>query len=320
MIIPPKYKLDQKIVCLLQEIEKLKTQLDLLPENKVLEKRLRRKSILKSALFSARIEGIIQNPEDKNKIELNNLYKALEFVLKSSWQKELEIKDIKKIHSLVLKGVSGDVGSLRTEPSAIFNQAGVAVYVCPMPGKIRNLMEEWVGFVNQKNESLIPIKAALAHFSFEKIHPFLDGNGRVGRLLVHLILKKWEYDLKGLVSFEQYLDDHRDRYYYLLNLKKRDVSSFVEFFLESLKTSLKETVEARKEIKEVVKEDLLPSRRHEILQIIKDHQRVSFNFIKRRFWVIPDRSLRYDLKKLCDSGLIKKRGVTKGTVYEFIVV
>lgn len=320
MIIPPEYKLDQKIVCLLQEIEKSKTQLDLLPQNKVLEKRLRRKSILKSALFSARIEGIIKNPKDKNKTELDNLYRALEFVVKSPWQKDLEIKDIKKIHGLTLKGVSGDAGSLRTKPSAIFNQAGVAIYVCPMPGKIRGLMEEWVRFVNQDNESLIPVKAALAHFSFEKIHPFLDGNGRVGRLLVHLILKKWKYDLKGLVAFEQYLDDHRDRYYYLLNLKKRDVSLFVEFFLESLKTSLKETVGAREEIKEVVKEDLLPPRRHEILQIIKDRRQVSFNFIKRRFLMISDRLLRYDLKKLCDAGLIKKRGVTKGAVYEAIAV
>ena len=60
---------------------------------------------------------------------------------------------------------------------------------------------------------------------------------------------------------------------------------------------------------------LLP-RRYEILQIIKEHKQVSFNFIKRRFMAVSSRLLRYDLKKLKDKGFIIKRGVTKGCVYE----
>lgn len=66
-------------------------------------------------------------------------------------------------------------------------------------------------------------------------------------------------------------------------------------------------------------EDLLLPRRFEILQIIKDHQQVSFNFIKRRFMAVSDRLLRYDLKKLQEAGFIKKRGVTRGAVYEPII-
>lgn len=65
-----------------------------------------------------------------------------------------------------------------------------------------------------------------------------------------------------------------------------------------------------------LREDLLLPRRFEVLQIIKDHQQVSFDFIKRRFLAVSERLLRYDLKKLKDAGFIKKRGVTKGAVYE----
>jgi len=60
---------------------------------------------------------------------------------------------------------------------------------------------------------------------------------------------------------------------------------------------------------------LLP-RRYEILQIIKDHRQVSFNFIQRRFMAVSSRLLRYHLKKLQETGFIRKRGVTKGSIYE----
>ena len=60
---------------------------------------------------------------------------------------------------------------------------------------------------------------------------------------------------------------------------------------------------------------LLP-RRYEILQIIKEHKRISFDFIKRRFMAVSSRLLRYDLKKLREAGFIIKRGVTKGALYE----
>lgn len=327
MLIPPKYKLTKSIVSLLQDIERLKTQLDLLPRDKILEKYSRQKSILKSALFSARIEGNphhlseisldnIKNSRQKTKIELQNICKAVEFILQKSWQNNLTIQDLKNLHQLVLSNLSDLAGSLRQEPSAIYNQAGVAVYVCPMPNQIKILLTKWLDFINKKNESFVPIKVALVHFSFEKIHPFLDGNGRVGRLLAHLIFKKYHYDLRGLVAFEEYLDNHRQTYYELLSLNDKNITDFIDFFLTGLKDSLEKAVEEKSKSGKINKEDLLPPRRLEILQIIKDHRQISFDFIKRRFMAVNDRLLRYDLKKLQDSGFIKKRGVTRGAVYE----
>lgn len=63
-------------------------------------------------------------------------------------------------------------------------------------------------------------------------------------------------------------------------------------------------------------EDTLLPRRLEILNIIKDHKLIQFEAIKRRFWGVNERTLRYDLKKLIDLGLVNKRGVTKGVFYE----
>jgi len=330
MFIPPKYTLTKKIVKLLQDIERLKTKFDLLPKDKFQEKYFRQKSILKSALYSARIEGnpktlkeislqTIRKSKEKTKIELNNLYKGVNFILKNSWKKDLTLVDLRKFHKLVLKNLSYKAGSLRVESSATFNQAGVGVYVCPMPKEIKPLLAKWLRFVNGKNESFIPIKSALSHYSFEKIHPFLDGNGRVGRLLVHLILKKYDYDLRGQAAFEEYLDKHREVYYRFLNIKKKNITLFVEFFLKSLKVSLQKAVKVRRSRSVKGKpllERSLPPRRYEVLQIIKDHKQVFFDFLHRRFMAVSPRVLRYDLKKLQDSGFIRKRGVTRGVVYE----
>lgn len=327
MKIPPQYTLNQEITLLLQRVERLKTQFDLTPWEKTIEKYSRQKSILKSAVYSARIEGnpntiervsrqTIRNSKDKYKIELENLYKSLEFVLSEKWENDILMEDIKNIHSLVLSGLNLQAGSLRQEQSAIFNQAGVAIYVCPPPQEITKLLNIWLKFVNSNNEPFILIKTVLAHYSFEKIHPFLDGNGRVGRLLIHIILKKFNYDLRGLVAFEEYLDQNKQVYYDLLNIRKKDITPFVVFFLKGIEESLVKSIKFGKATKSINKEESLPPRRWEILQIIRDHKQVSINFIQRRFFAVSGRLLSYDLKKLQDAGFIIKRGVTRGAVYE----
>ena len=249
MNIPPPYTLNKNIVILLQQIERLKTEFDLFPQDILLEKYTRRKSILKSAVYSARIEGnpktleevstqSIKNSKEKHKRELWNLVRTLEFVLKHSWKKDVSIDDIKNLNAMVLNDLSPEAGILRGEPSAIFNQAGIAIYVCPPPQEIKDLLNQLLHYVNEDNEPFAPVKAALTHHAFEKIHPFLDGNGRVGRLLIHLLLKKWKFDLRGLVAFEEYFDQERTAYYDLLAMRKNDITFFVEFFLQSPSCSL----------------------------------------------------------------------------------
>jgi Fic family protein len=329
MDIPPTYQLTKKIILKLNKIEKCKTELYLLPGDIAFEKYSRQKSVLKSSLYSARIEG---NPhtieeleksgwtdqKEKHKLEIANLYQALEYILAQDWKADVTIDDLKKLHTVVMKGLHGEAGSLRSEPSAIYNSAGIAVYVCPLPHEIRELLSQFLVYCNQDFESLIPIKAALAHVMFEKIHPFLDGNGRLGRLLIHLLFKKWEYDLRGLVPIEEYLEQHRQTYYDLLCENKSDRTEFVEFFLDGLIVSLEQALENKRNTVQNMPEDLLslPPRRFEILNIIRDHQSTSYDFIKRRFINIPDRTLRYDLHELVKGGYIIRRGVTRGSVYE----
>lgn len=325
MIIPPRYRLTKSIVALLNELEKLKAVLDLLPVDKKLGDYHRKKSILKSALYSARIEGnplteanmTSRNAPPTQKLESANLSRAIEFVLRPPWKNQITLDDLKRLHRLVLSGLSASAGFFRQEPSAVFNSAGAAIYICPSPAEIKILLRKLLSYISRKTKDPTPVKALLSHLAFEKIHPFLDGNGRVGRLLIHLILKKWRWNLGGLATFEQYLDRRRQEYYDLLATTGKDTTEFVQFFLEGLRWSIKQAIKTRKSYRR--KPSLvisLPPRRLEILEIIRDHRQVSFDFLHRRFAAISGRLLRYDLKKLQDARLIKKLGVTRGAVYE----
>jgi len=210
------------------------------------------------------------------------------------------------------------LGKFRTEVSAIFNTGGIAVYLPPSPKQILSLTTRLLKFINSEKEPLAPIRACLAHYSFEKIHPFLDGNGRVGRLILQEVLEKSGYGMRGLLAIEEYLDQHRTKYYRALEEPEKDVTAYLEFMIEGVAQTANEAKqEVAKKQKEKTEDFLLP-RRAEILNIIRDHQMVNFDTIRRRFLAINERTLRYDLKKLADLGLIKKLGATKGVYYQAV--
>lgn len=325
MLIPPKYTLTPKISEFLSKIESAKEVINAISIPPEVELNIRRKSTLKSSLFSARIEGNILTldditrlpSKDQRLVEVNNLLKALNLVFERP-VKDLNSNDLHNLHSIVMKGLieNQNLGKFRTETSAIFNAAGIAIYLPPSPRKITLLANKLITYINSSKENFIAVRACIAHFIFEKIHPFLDGNGRVGRILLQAVLAKGGYGMKGLLAVEEKLEKQRASYYRGLENTERDVTDYLEFMLECIASAANEAKELVLEKQSLEAEDYLLPRRAEILRIIKDQEMVSFDQIRRRFLAINERTLRYDLKKLQDSGLIRKRGATKGVFYE----
>jgi Fic family protein len=134
----------------LLEIEALKIIFDsqkILPH---IEENFRRESLLKSALYSARVEGNpskindLDNQEDLHKLEINNLVRAYKFIYSSKSPKKLSILVIKKLHKIVMKNISNQAGLFRIEPWAIYNQAGIAIFLAPAHFRVPELMSELV--------------------------------------------------------------------------------------------------------------------------------------------------------------------------------
>lgn len=323
MKFPPIFTVTATIQKLLYDLDVLKAGYELHPIPAAQAVNLRRASLLKSSLFSARIEGNPLEladvddirPDDQNThtVEVSNLVSAYEKFSNIIGQ-NVTPDSLKILHSAVLRDISADAGSLRTEESAIYNQSGTAVYLTPAPQDVRRLLDELCVYVNMTKDAP-PAAAGVAHIWFEKIHPFLDGNGRVGRLLSAYILHKNGYDFSGLVPFEQYLDEHRDDYYYFLGRDIQDVTEFVEFYLTALFSQAKISLKTAYETGKPDKYAQLMPRRAEIMRLIEDHKVITFDFLARRFRAVAVRTLHNDLSQLTKVGLVQKMGSTRGVSY-----
>ena len=205
----PVFTLTEDIQKLLHELDVLNETMRYIPVEPATLNFLRTKSLLKSALYSARIEG---NPLTMDELaggstsvrrkEIENINRALRFIENN--KNVVSVALLRKLHRIILDGLSGEAGALRHEESAVFNEAGVAVYLAPAPASLVSLLDVLCAWIAQ-SRAAAPITAAVAHIWFEKIHPFLDGNGRVGRLISAYMLKKGGYDFSGLVSLEEVL-------------------------------------------------------------------------------------------------------------------
>ena len=313
MILNQVYTLTPKIQSLLNTLEGQRTAFTLIPVKPELTLHLRRHSLLNSALYSAKIEGI-EDDTDLNRLGIQNLEHTYGWLYNQPKDLGLDSTTIKTLHAKSLNNLRSDAGVFRTEQSAIFNSAGVAIYLTPPPQEIKSLLEIWTSLTsNSSNHPLV--QAIISHYQFEKIHPFLDGNGRVGRLVLTQQLRQDNYDFGGLLILEESINNTRDDYYYHLQNEKRNLTGFIEYFLELISNS---AATALQKITQPGSLDtftgLLP-RRQELLNIIKDHQVVSFDFLHRRFIGTPQSTLRFDLLSLQKGGHIKKLGVTRGALY-----
>lgn len=288
------------------------------PDPKVVE-RLRQQSLLHSALYSARIEG---NPlsennrltgQQRHQLEIQQLVRAYDWLWKKA-PKRLTKTVLLKLHEMAMRGLNETAGRFRREQTAIFNQAGVAVYLTPPADEIEIRLRVMLEEV-EKDEGPVPVKAALLHIWLEKIHPFTDGNGRVGRLLMALVLYRGGYGFEGLLTVEKIMEQRRSEYYEALSQNTSDVTEFIELMIECLLIAVKEDLKRLKQpVKNPGQSGLLP-RQEEILAIIKDHREVSFDFIRRRFLAIPTSTLHYEISQLIKRELVVKLGSTRGARY-----
>jgi len=311
---------------LLIELKALRIVFDRLPTLPKVEEHLLRESLLRSSLYSARVEGnsltiqearnipTNQSVNNLKKLEVSNLLKAYRHIYFNATPKKISLTFILKLHQQVMHNIVPKAGKLRKEPWAIFNQADIAIYLAPPYLELPELTAKLIKQINSKIDEPL-INAGLSQFIFEKIHPFADGNGRVGRLISSYILKNNKYHFRGLVSFEQYIDEHRESYYRALE-PNNDATKFIEFILESLFNQANLFLDKLKDApSELPSNNLLP-RRQEMLAIIKDHPYCSFDFIVRRFASVNPKTLHNDLAMLQKDNLIKRLGKTRGSVYQ----
>lgn len=154
----------------------------------------------------------------------------------------LTLSFVKALHTQLLDGVRGEhktPGQWRTAQVHIGvpgSKLESATYIPPEPFHILSLLENWEKFINRDDDLNPLVQAAVMHAQFEMIHPFLDGNGRMGRLLITLFLVHKKILTKPCFYISVYLQNNREEYYKLLSgiSKYGDWNSWIKFFLNAV--------------------------------------------------------------------------------------
>lgn len=208
----------------------------------------------KEALASSRIEGTRaeydqlalfevddDRPPDSDLREVLNYVRALELAWSSSLP-AVSLSGIASLHELLMRGVRGEAmnpGEYRTSQvwiGAAGESLQAARFVPTPPQSIRDGLLNLVDYINTRDRVPRLVQLAVSHYQFETIHPFNDGNGRVGRLLIPLILRQWGQLDYPLLYLSEYLERNRDAYIDgMYGVSSRgDWAAWFDFFLTAL--------------------------------------------------------------------------------------
>ena len=174
----------------------------------------------------------------------------------------LSLRLIREIHGILLatgRGSTKQPGEFRRSQNWIGGtRPGNALFVPPPPNHVQDLMGDLERFLHEEESGLPAIvKAGLAHVQFETIHPFLDGNGRLGRLLITLYLCEQGILEEPLLYLSLYLKTHRNMYYALLQEVREQGrwETWLEFFLTGVRDVARQAHEAARMIEAIFRED-----------------------------------------------------------------
>ena len=226
--------------------------------------------VRKEALLSSQIEGtqatledvldpLIEKNANQNVVDVVNYIKATEFALERMNTLPLCNRLIKETHEVLMSGVRGqekNPGEFRTSQNWI-GAAGSSLknarYIPPNPEDMINAMSDLEEYINSDDSLDLLIQAALLHYQFETIHPFLDGNGRVGRLLITLFLIEKKVLNSPALYISYYLKKNRIEYYDRMSevRNKDNYEQWIKFFLNAIKESADESVETIKKLSEL---------------------------------------------------------------------
>lgn len=243
-------------------------------------------------------------------------------------------EEIKKLHEITVSKIlrDEDVGVYRKVQVVVKNsQTGEVTFRPPpaieIPFQISAFLE-WL--ISQSSVEVHPVlKAGMTHYEIVRIHPFLDGNGRVARALATLVLFKEGYNIKQFFSLEEYYDREPMRYYEALQGVQKnegDMTAWLEYFIEGLAMELNRVKEKVKSLSTDIKikktmggkQLTLTERQIKIVEFIQDNGFLQNKAFFELFPMISEDTVLRELKDLVDKGIVKKEGITKGVRYVLV--
>ena len=208
---------------------------------------------------------VLASPKDI--AEVKNAYEIYE------WLEELNpysVDDLLTAHGIMTRGLMEESGVFRTRPVGVVDSEGHVLHFGTLPQYVPDLVMELLDWVKTSEVHML-IRSCVFHYEFELIHPFADGNGRVGRLWHTLLLSKWNPAFAWL-PVESIIHDRQQEYYDAINASNDAGEStvFIEFILSAIKAALMDAINMSNEMSDG-KVDKITLRWNKIQEYLKIH-------------------------------------------------
>lgn len=319
----PPFKITSRIIELISNISEKIGEINYLQDSKQ-NVRLRKENRIKTIHSSLAIENnslsieqitaiiegkhVLGNPNEIT--EVKNSIQAYDLLLSLNPYQE---KDLLKAHQLMMQNLVDRNGKYRTDGVGIFDGEKV-VHMAPPAKRIPELMAdlfEWL-----KTSDVHPlIKSCVFHYEFEFIHPFQDGNGRMGRLWQTVILKDWK-EIFAWLPVETLIKENQKEYYNVLGTSDSEANStkFIEFMLTLILNTIEEIIKNEKKVTQKVAAKVTVNQ-NKILDAIKENPYVTQVELSEIVG-IARKNIIENMKKLQANGLIKRVGADKNGYWQ----
>lgn len=256
--------------------------------------------------------------------EVQNAFEAYELVFKMD---PYSIDDFLRAHELMTRGLIQESGQFRSGDVGVYDSMGNVIHIGARPQFVYTLIQELFDWANTEDVPDL-IKSCVVHFEIEMIHPFPDGNGRMGRLWQNLILSKWQKVFEW-IPVETIVYENQQRYYEMLEMgdKANDSTPFIEFMLEVILETISEFGRGKvvDKVADILGEkmmDKLNDKEIEFFNSIYPYLEENQGIANSKAAALSGRSTgttRRYLLKLVDLGVLRTTGENKNRKYHLLL-
>lgn len=343
----PKFTITNKILKNTGVIEACREVIDKAPLLPYYEKQFRDDALIRTVHYGTHIEGNELNIDQAENVimgkdvvgrqrdiqEVINYRKVMQYIEELGEKSDVRVNEdlIKHLHSLTVSKIlsTDSTGEYRKKQVVVKNSyTGKISFKPPLSPAIPFQIKDLVAFINSKEDiDIHPVlKSGVVHYELVRIHPFLDGNGRVARALSTLILFLEGYDIRKFFSLEEYFDKEAVRYYDALQSVEKnngDLTKWLEYFTQGLSIELskikdrveKISIDANLREKLGGKPIMLSDRQLKIVEYIQKTGYLQNKAFDGLFPMVSEDTILNELKGLQRSGIIRKQGKTKAARY-----
>lgn len=332
--LPPHLEFDDELIKLLSDADRLLGELS--GTGRILKNPylLISPYIRREAVSSSKIEGTLSSLSDlfyyeaseeaiSKNADVKEVFNYVQTITKGlELLAELPISTrlICGLHAVLMAGVRGEHGTpgeLRRSQNWIGPPGCTleeAIYIPPPVEEMGEALSSWEKYVNSDPREPVLIQTALMHYQFEAIHPFIDGNGRIGRVLITLFLCQKEALAQPLLFLSEFFEKYRSDYYaHLLAVSQRgDWNGWLKFFLRGVISMSRDALKTAKEILDlherfsgILNKAKVPEIAHRLLDVAFTHPLIAIAPLSRK-WNVEYTSIRNGMRALIKLGILSE--------------